>query len=399
MATIGSTVRGQLQLAGAIGRISGALAGEKLRPAGPLVDSSVVPARVEQLTPEWLTGALCSSTPGAHVTSVTLGGGSDGTSSRRALTVTYDDAGRAAGLPTDLFAKSTPSMVNRLLVGVTGAAGAEALFYRDIRPLLDIGAPVGYVSSWDPKSCRSMVITEDISVTRGAAFADATASHVTRAEAEGMVREMASYHAAMWEDARLSSVWNLPTTQAWQADFNAKTLFDHGAVLGMRLAGEEVPPELTARKGEMRAALMESLARNVAGPMTLVHQDVHPGNWFRLPDGGIHLYDWQGIARGGWAIDVSYALSAGLTTENRRAWEQDLIALYLDQLAVNGAKAPSYDDAWTAYREQMMHGFIFWTYTFLVGKVATLQPDPHVRTLIRRTGQAMVDLDTLDSLK
>lgn len=40
-----------------------------------------------------------------------------GTSTRRALTVDHNAEGRAAGLPTALYTKTTATLVNRLLVG------------------------------------------------------------------------------------------------------------------------------------------------------------------------------------------------------------------------------------------------------------------------------------------
>lgn len=184
----------------------------------------------------------------------------------------------------------------------------------------------------------------------------------------------------------------------WQRSFNARIGFDRGAVVAMRFLTDEVPADLQSRKADIRRGLMESVGYAAAGPMTLLHQDVHPGNWFRLPDGSLHLYDWQGIGRGGWALDVAYALSAALTTEDRRAWEHDLLARYLDRLAAAGGSPPSPDEAFLAYRQQMFRGFIYWTYTHLVGKLSELQPDAHVRTLVQRTGQALVDLDSLDSL-
>lgn len=46
----------------------------------------------------------------------------------------------------------------------------------------------------------------------------------------------------------------------------------------------------------------------------------------------------------------------------------------------------------------MFHGLIFWTYTHLVGRVSELQPDAHVRTLIRRIGAAVIDLDSFGTL-
>lgn len=389
----------QLAMLGAVGRVGATRITERLRRLQPVTDPGQVPASVTQLTRHWLTAVLGTTTPGAQVIDFDLGAGSDGTSSRRAITLQWNHTGESAGLPTALYTKSTPTLLNRLLVGVTGAAGAEALFYSRIRPNLDIGAPVGYHGGWDARTCRSMVITEDIAVNRGATFADASQRYVDRASAESMVAELARYHGQLWEDPRLSTEWSLMPADEWQQSFNARIGFDRGAVAAMRLLGDEVPTQLRARKSEIRAALMQSVRYNVSGPMTLLHQDVHPNNWFELPDGSLNLYDWQGIGQGGWALDVSYALSAALTIDDRRAWEHDLIALYLDQLAAAGGKPPSADQAFLAYRQQMFRGFIYWTYTFLVGKVSELQPDSHVRTVIRRTGQAIVDLDSFASLE
>lgn len=388
----------QLRFAGSIARVGAGVAAERVRPPGPVTRAGEVPARVEQLTPEWLTAALCGGHPGAAVTGYELGEGSTGTASRRALDVHYNSAGVDAGLPREVYTKSTPGFVNRVLIGITGAAGAEALFYDRIRSGLEIGAPAGYHGAWDPRSCRSMILIEDIVRTRGATFGDA-ATHVDRAEAESMVEEMAGYHGALWEDPRLDSEWTaLLDSESWQRNFNVKTGFDVGAVAAFRYADEEIPAALHDRRSEVRAALMRSLAINARGPRTLLHQDVHPGNWFRLPDGSLHLYDWQGIAKGNWALDVAYALSAGLDVEDRRAWERDLLARYLDALAAAGGKPPPFDEAFRAYRQQMFHGLIFWTYTLLVGKLQPVQPENLVRILISRTARAVVDLESLDSL-
>lgn len=391
-------MRDQLRFAGSVARVGAGVLAERLRPPGPVRMLDQVPARVGQLTCVWLTEALCARVAGAAVVGFELGAGSDGTASRRALSVEYNAAGRTAGLPEAVYTKSTPRFTNRLLIGVTGAAGAEALFYAAIRPGLPIGAPAGYAGAWDPRSCRSMILIEDIVATRGATFGDSL-THVSLDEARSMVRELAAYHGALWEDPRLDREWtDLRDTESWQRDFNVRTGFDRGAVAAFRWAGEEIPAALHARRGEVRAALMRSLAINARGPRTLLHQDVHPGNWFRLPNGALHLYDWQGIAKGNWALDVAYALSAGLDVEDRRAWERELLALYLDELGAAGGKPPPFDEAWLDYRRQMFHGLIFWTYTLLVGKLSPVQPEPIVRELIRRTAHAVTDLESLDSL-
>src|SRR5215210_191056 len=388
----------QLALAGSVARVGAIVAGERLRPRGPVTDGAVVPASIDELTTPWLTAALCTGTPGAQVTAFTLGEGSHGTSSRRAIDVTYNETGTAAGLPTAVYSKSTPRFINRLLIGITGAAGAEALFYGKIRPGLDIGAPEGYHGAWDARSCRSLILIEDIVRTREAAFGDAL-TYVDRAAAESMAREMARYHGALWEDPRLDHEWTeLVSSETWQRTFNTRTGMDAGAVFAFRFASDEIPAALVARRKEVRPAFARSLTINARAPKTLLHQDVHPGNWFRLPDGSLNLYDWQGVAKGNWALDVAYAFSAGLTIEDRRAWERDLLELYLDELAAHGGRPAGFDDAFLAYPQQMLHGVVFWTYTLLIGRVAEVQPEPIVRKLISRTAQAAVDLETLDAV-
>lgn len=378
-----------------VSRVLGVRAGEKLR----LTGSSEVPASGKDFTSAWLTDALCAATPDAEVTHFSLTAGSSGTSMREALTVEYNTAGSEAGLPTMLFAKTTPTIVNRLLIGITGAAAAEALFYKTIRPELDMGTPQGYHGSHDPKSYRSVVLMEDIARTRDATFGDATSLTVTRAEAEQMVDEMARYHGAMWNDPRFDGTWSEVTdARSWQQVFNSKTRMDSGAVAMITRVGDKVPQELIDRRKEIRAAFASALDLNVAAPATLLHQDVHPGNWFRTPGGQINLYDWQGIAAGHWALDVSYALSSCLTVEQRREWERDLIATYLERLAEHGGEPESVDDGFLAYRQQMLHGLVFWLYTTLVGKVAPLQPHDHTALLVERTAQAVIDLETLDAI-
>jgi len=368
-----------------------------LRPPALGSDIGQIPPGPNHLTNEWLTAALCRGTPSARVVDFEMREASEGASSRRAVRVAYNEVGTSAGLPTALFSKSLPRLLSRVLVGISGIGGGEPMFYESIRRELDIGAPEGYFGGWDNRAWRYLVLIEDVAVTRAATFPD-EGIQVDRGGAEGMVCEMAAYHGRLWEDPRLDSLWGLSDTYSWQHKFNRHAGCDLGAVAAFRWEPDAIPRELHVRRREIRPALMRSLEHNVRAPATLLHQDTHPRNWFRLPDGSVHLYDWQTVAKGNWALDVSYALSSVLPVEDRRKWERELLELYLDRLGSAGGTPPSFEVAWVAYRQQLIHAFIFWAFTVAVNKLSDVHPRDVTRVIVERTAQAMVDHDTLDAI-
>jgi len=98
---------------------------EDERSKPPALDHTVAPWSSEALTTQWLTGALCGDVPGAEVVGLELGEMDDGSNSRQAVRVIYNEAGRAAGLPERMFAKSTPRWQQRIVVVLTGSAFQE----------------------------------------------------------------------------------------------------------------------------------------------------------------------------------------------------------------------------------------------------------------------------------
>jgi hypothetical protein len=106
------------------------------------------------------------------------------------------------------------------------------------------------------------------------------------------------------------------------------------------------------------------------------------------------------MTRGNWALDVAYAMTSALTVENRRAWERDLLEVYLDQLKRSGGPAElDSEEVWLRYRQQVFHGLIFWLYTIGYGKLQpAMQPDDVSRINLERMTNALVDLDSLTSV-
>ena len=362
----------------------------------PLVDRSDVPGTPDVVTVEWLTDTLCHDHPGARVESFEHGDQYNGTTSGRRLWIHYNDAGRDAGLPERLFAKFSPTVAARCLVGINGSSAGEVAFYNDIATSLPIEVPNCYYAAFEERSCRTFVLLEDLVQTRNARFGTSLDLAIDRGQAESMVALMATLHGAFWGEGN-GPAYPYRTSLVYQQDFNETLGFEQLTVVGHDMAVDVLPPPLRDRRDDWHPALMRSMGINVAATPTLLHQDTHLANWYALPDGSMGIADWQCVARGQWALDVAYALAIGLSTEDRRAWERDLIALYLQWLAEKVPETPTFEEAWLAYRQQMFHGVCFWLAPFGIGEGGPVAADVSLSN-IQRAAQAIDDLDSFDAL-
>ncbi|MEA2170808.1 MAG: hypothetical protein QOF76_4108, partial [Solirubrobacteraceae bacterium] len=299
---------GKAQMAGRMVAVAGHVAREKLtRPVARGAED--VPRGPDAFSEEWLSAVL-----GAPVTGFRVVDQSDGSTSRGRIELTGE------GVPDSLWFKSSPSFVTRMVTGLTGAAMNEGRFYTEVRPGLEMLAPKGYHGAADPSSCRSIVLVEDLERTRGASFGGPDDRYVTRPMAESMARELAAYHGAMWESPRFATdlSW-VPSSLAWQQVVNDAIPFEKRTLIGIDRCADVSAPGFGHHRGQVWPAFMRSLELNIREPTTLLHQDLHAGNWYSTADGEMGLYDWHCVASGGWALDVAYAFMSGLTIEDRRA--------------------------------------------------------------------------------
>jgi Ser/Thr protein kinase RdoA (MazF antagonist) len=381
------------------GRIAYHVAKERMTNPRP-VTLRDVPPTPEHLTNEWLTLALCGGVPGAKVLHHELGPRSDGTSSRRPLRVNFDAVGREAGLTEWLFTKSGPGFMTRLVSAAVGLGAIESAFYTQLRPELVIEAPTTQYSAYDPVTNRQLLIIDDVSRTRGAHFGNILTRQLDREQAEQVIDTLAALHAEFWNKPlrKRFGHW-LPDSYEWMERLNTTINAPKRILVGFERARGVIPTRLYRRRKEVPAALMRSLKINITGPQTLLHGDVHPGNWYVTGDNRMGLYDWQCVVRGGWARDIAYALSTHLTVENRRAWERDLVAHYCDRLAKAGCQVPNAEESLLAYRQQMLHAMFMWLVT--IGRYSLqpeMQPEDVTLESVRRTCQAAEDLDSLEAV-
>lgn len=389
----------RLARAALTGRIAYHVAKERVTNPRPITLREVPPTP-EHLTDEWLTLALCREIAGAKVLHHELGPRSDGTSSRRTLRVEFNDVGRAAGLNGWLFTKSGPGFMMRLVSAAVGLGAIESAFYAQIRPELMIEAPTTRYSAYDPVTSRQLLIVDDVSHTRGAHFDTILSRQVDREHAEQVVDVLAALHSQFWNTPlrKRFGHWMLDSYE-WMARLNTTINARQRILVGFHRSREVVPTKLYRQSKAVPAALMRSLQINIAGPQTLLHGDVHPGNWYVTGDNRMGLYDWQCVVRGGGARDIAYALATHLTVENRRAWERDLVARYYDRLAEAGCQVSDAAETFLAYRQQMLHAMFMWLVT--IGRYS-LQPEMQPKDVtiesVRRTCQAVEDLDSLEAI-
>ena len=358
------------------------------------VTAQDLPLSFESITDRWLTAVLCRRVPGAAVTGHRLSEVDNGSSNRRKIYLDYNAAGADAGLPTALFCKASHGLMNRIVLGASGAARSESLFYNTVRPHLDIEAPVGYFALNNESTFNSMVMIGDLT-DHAQAFCDHR-TVMTRARAESQMRLLATLHGKCYSDPALKS--QLSGFPTWQVFFRNTLAFGmkEGSNAGFLAAAEVIPARLHARAVEIWPATEASVEALHRLPHTLTHGDVHLKNWYVAASGEMGLSDWQCASVSHWGRDFAYTISTALTVEDRRAWERELLALYLDHLAKAGGPAIDFDIAWNIYRQQLVAALAWWTVTLCPPPGAPdMQPRDVTIEFIRRIATAMDDLDSL----
>lgn len=384
-----------LWLAGRAATVGIHLMGERLNRSTPLTAADV-PRNGIDLSTEWLTAVLCSGTPGAEVTAFTIPEAHAGTTSRSSLRVTYNQAGADAGLPTQLFTKSSASFAQRLMLGGADVLHGETHFFMTFRPRIEMEAPRGYYGGVDPKSWRSLIVLEDIAATKGATFIEPT-TPITRAQLEDLLANMAAYHGACWEDPDLKI---LKTPNDFYRNLSTFVRMGTRCGVGMERAKPVIPDRLYGKANKLWEGTRRclDLATN-AGPATLLHGDGHVGQVYITADGRMGHTDWQGTMRGGWFYDYAYLVSTAVDPEHRRAWDRELLEHYLESLAQAGGKPPTFDEAWLRYRQAVLYGYSAWSFT--MGRAfyqPKMQPDEVSLACINRVAAAIDDLRSLEAV-
>jgi aminoglycoside phosphotransferase (APT) family kinase protein len=135
------------------------------------------------------------------------------------------------------------------------------------------------------------------------------------------------------------------------------------------------------------------------GPRTYLHGDLHIANTYVTRTGKMGVVDWQVGLQGSWSFDYAYSLATGLTVEDRRAWERDLLEFYLEHLAAAGGETIAKHMAWRAYRQATLYPYFAWVYTLGRSRLQPkFQPREVSLAMIERISTAIDDLESLAAL-
>jgi Phosphotransferase enzyme family len=385
----------KLWLAQRAGAIALAMAQERLRPSPPRTRADV-PRDAGQVSAAWLTDVLCAEHPGAMVERVEIEAGTSQTTERAGLRVAYNDAGAAAGLPTQLFMKTTTSFPQRLLLGGAHMLHGETQFYTRFRPGIEMEAPLGYWGGVDERSWRSMVLMEDIAATKRATFIEPVTA-LTHAQVQEVIGNLAACHGAWWGDPALD---DLKTTRDHLRYVSSFIDMGKGCATGFAKAADLIPERMRGQAERVWRGTERSLSElGTQPPRTLLHGDLHVGQFYITGDGHTGITDWQSIMSGSWGYDFAYFVGSACDPENRRAWERDLLELYLERVREAGGDPPDFDAAWLVYRQNLCYPCGAWAWAY--GRAfyqPEMQPEDACRLVIARLTTAIDDLDALDAI-
>lgn len=355
-----------------------------------------LPARLEALTPAWLTAALGQRTPGIVVRDLHVTGVVHGTTTKVRLGLDLNLAGRAAGVPEHVCVKINwePHAEFTLL---SAMYANEGRFYRFMREQLPLPAPAGYFGDYDDVTGQGIIVMEDL-VEAQAAFGGNHRPLAIDEVAAGL-EGLALLHATWWASPVLDGFpWLQTAMSPGTLDVQMHTLqVERYVQMNQRPERAAVlAPWILDDPDRVGRALEAVCAHEMAlqGPRCLIHGDTHLGNSYRKPDGALCWLDWQLVRKGRPMREVSFFIGCALTVDDRRRHEQALLRHYLKCLRARGVEQPSFDAAWLEYRHWPIWGLLAW-----LGTEDGWQPREAILATLERFSTAIDDLETLSLLE
>lgn len=298
--------------------------------------------------------------------------------------VTYRDAGSAPATVVVKLAATDPGSRG---TGVSlGIYLREVEFYRELRDR--IGGPLApcHLAAYDAEEGWFTLVLGDVA---GGVQGDQIAG-CTPEQARVAMKALARIHAPVFGDLALAAA-------GWMNQPNPLTEDVLKALLPQFLEryGERVAPE-HREVCERFVAVADGWDADRRPPLGLVHGDYRLDNILFHED-GCTVVDWQTVSCGPVMTDVTYFLAGGLSVDDRRAHEEELVRAYYDELLALGIKGFGWEECWDGYRRRAPLGLLMVIAPAMLVE-RTDRGDDMFMASLERYAQAMIDLDVLDLL-
>ena len=364
------------------------------------VSDARVPASLDAISPEWLTGALRDRGvlgPNAGVRAVrrrVVGEGSGFIGLVARLELDYE--GDAGAAPRACIAKlPSPDPGSRQIGLLYGLYEREVHFYTDLATRVGVATPACHFAAYDADAGQSLILLEELV---GGRWGDQVAG-CDAADARLAVGQLARLQARWWEAPALVAI-------PWMArgpDLLRGAMMVYEACWDQCVTrfGHVLSPEILAVGPAVGRRLLAALDLMPVHPLTLVHGDYRLDNLF-FPGAGarprLTVCDWQSPNCGWGSYDLTYFITTSLPTEARRALEPELCDLYHRELGAAGVRGYARDELDRDYRLNLAAMF-----GISVINGATLPTVNERATLIwertlARLVDAIADLDALAAL-
>ncbi len=271
----------------------------------------------------------------------------------------------------------------------------EVSFYRELRSTVSISTPRCYFAEIDGEGPQFALLLEDLApAQQGNQLAGCSID-----VAHAAVLELVGLHAPSWCDDSLRGIEWLGEPDRTSAD-TTRMLYGHHLAgfidrYGHRLASEEI--EIIEQVAESNGVPFQVLQ----SPFSLIHIDYRLDNLLideSVAPARISVVDWQSITLGSPLSDVAYFLGAGLSSDDRRRAEHDIVAGYHAALLLAGVGDYPRERCWLDYRRGAFAGFAV---TVIASMLVQQTPrgDEMFTTMAQRHSRHALDLGAQEFLR
>ncbi|HEX7740843.1 MAG TPA: phosphotransferase [Sphingobium sp.] len=290
------------------------------------IDGNPLP-RPEEITPRWLNQLFAASTEIGEISEIAascVGAGQLGETIR--LTPRYV-AGQS-GPPTLIGKFASADVASRNLAQRWSLYEREVRFYHELAGRAAIRVPHCHAARMDEGGSFVLMLEDLAPASPGDQFSGLSAKHMEQA-----VRGAAALHAAFWDADRHPDLSWLDAGFISQPFYTADIFRSVWPYYRDRYRAQLEPDHV--RVCDALSDRYEAYARPLSSPRCVTHNDYRPDNMLLTPN-DLTVVDWQSVALGWNAVDLSYLIGGAFEPADRGAAEPVLMGCYHDELVRRG---------------------------------------------------------------